>query len=77
MRNINRAIAGVFAGAGALLLIHNGYISEGAILLATMLSFFVGEQNGKTNVTTKIVSELTLKLQEALREIEESGKRQG
>lgn len=47
MRNINRAIAGVFAGAGALLLIYKGYITEGALILMGMLSFFVGEQNGK------------------------------
>jgi len=42
-----RIIAGVFAGAGALLLIYKGYISEGSLLLGTMMGFFVGEANGK------------------------------
>jgi len=42
-----RIIAGVFCGAGALLLIYQGYITEGAIILGTMLGFFVGEKNGQ------------------------------
>lgn len=45
--NIPKVIAGVFCGAGALLLIHEGYITEGAMILSTMLAFFVGEANGK------------------------------
>jgi len=41
-----RPIAGIFAGGGALLLIYKGYITEGSMLLSTMLAFFVGEANG-------------------------------
>ena len=44
--DIPRCIGGFFAGAGALLLIYQGYITEGAIILGTMLGFFVGEKNG-------------------------------
>lgn len=47
MNKILRAISGIFVGSGALLLIYKGYISEGGILLGTMLGFFVGEYNGK------------------------------
>jgi len=42
-----RIIAGVLAGAGALLLIYKGYIAEGCTILGTMMGFFVGEANGK------------------------------
>lgn len=45
--NVPKAIAGIFAGAGALLLIYEGYITEGGMILTTMLGFFVGEANGK------------------------------
>lgn len=44
---ILRCIAGCFAGGGALLLIYKGYITEGAMILTTMLGFFIGEANGK------------------------------
>lgn len=44
--NWNKCIAGVFVGAGALLLIYEGYVKEGAILLGTMCGFFVGDTNG-------------------------------
>jgi len=44
---ILRAIAGCFIGAGALLLIYQGYIAEGSTLLGTMVGFFIGEANGK------------------------------
>lgn len=47
MNNRPRTIAGVFVGAGALLLIYKGHITEGCLLLGTMLGFFVGEKNGK------------------------------
>jgi len=40
-------VAGAFAGAGALLLIYQGYIVEGSIILTMMVSFFVGEKNGE------------------------------
>lgn len=42
-----RIIAGVFCGAGALILIWKGHITEGALILGTMLGFFVGEKNGQ------------------------------
>ena len=42
-----RHIAGFFAGAGALLLIYKGNIIEGMTILVMLVSFFVGEQNGK------------------------------
>lgn len=42
-----RLLAGGFAGAGALLLIHNGHITEGAIILSSMVGFFIGENNEK------------------------------
>lgn len=45
--NYPRVIAGISAGAGALLLIYLGHVSEGAIILSTMLAFFVGEENAK------------------------------
>jgi hypothetical protein len=45
--NYNRMIAGIFVGAGALLLIAKGNIAEGCTLLGSMVGFFVGEANGK------------------------------
>jgi len=45
--NYLRLIAGVFIGAGALLLIYRGNIAEGCTLLGSMVGFFVGEANGK------------------------------
>lgn len=45
--NYHRLIAGIFAGSGALLLIYQGYMSEGAIILSAMMAFFVGEKNGE------------------------------
>ena len=42
-----RIVGGVFAGAGAIVLIWRGYVEYGVIILSTMLGFFVGEQNGK------------------------------
>ena len=45
--NIEKLIAGVFAGSGALMLIYQGYIAEGCTILGTMLGFFVGDWNGQ------------------------------
>ena len=45
--NYPKAIAGIFAGSGALLLIYQGYVEYGMIILSTMLGFFVGEANGR------------------------------
>lgn len=45
--SILRAIAGLFAGAGALILINQGETAVGASLLAVMLGFFIGEANGR------------------------------
>jgi len=47
--NLPRAIAGIFCGAGSLLLIYNGYIQEGMTILVGMMAFFVGEHNGYRN----------------------------
>lgn len=44
-----RVIAGVFVGAGALMLIYKGEITAGVGLLGTMVGFFVGEKNGAKN----------------------------
>jgi len=41
-----RAIAGCFAGAGALMLIFREEYGLAVALLGTMLGFFVGEANG-------------------------------
>ena len=42
-----RAIAGMFAGAGALVFIYRGEYAVAGTILGTMLGFFVGEANGK------------------------------
>jgi hypothetical protein len=49
--NTERVIAGVFVGAGAILLIWQGETTAGVGLLATMVGFFVGEKNGARNAT--------------------------
>jgi hypothetical protein len=49
--NTERVIAGIFVGAGALLLIYRGDTAVGAGLLGTMVGFFVGEKNGARNAT--------------------------
>lgn len=51
--NVERCIAGVFVGAGSLLLIYLGEFAVGAGLLGTMVGFFVGELNGKKNAEPK------------------------
>lgn len=45
--NYAKMLAGGFAGAGALLLIYEGYVEYGVVILSTMLGFFVGEANGQ------------------------------
>lgn len=47
--NTERVIAGIFVGAGALVLIYKGEITAGVGLLGTMVGFFVGEKNGARN----------------------------
>jgi len=42
-----RALAGIFGGSGALLLIYIGEIPAGVGLLGTMLGLFIGEANGR------------------------------
>jgi len=49
--NAERAIAGIFVGAGSLLLIYYGHITEACTLLGAMVGFFVGEANGTRNAT--------------------------
>ncbi len=44
-----RFMAGAFAGMGALLLIGIGEIAIGAVILASMMAFFVGDANGRRN----------------------------
>lgn len=51
--NYQREIAGIFAGAGALLLIYQGHVTEGALLLSSMIAFFVGEKNGEKKARTE------------------------
>lgn len=46
-----RLLAGGFAGAGALLLIAMGNVTEGSIILSALVGFFVGERNGKRQTT--------------------------
>ena len=45
--NRSKEIAGVFTGAGALLLIYLGHVTEGSVILGAMLGFFVGDVNGQ------------------------------
>lgn len=49
MMGYERAIAGVFVGGGALLLIWQGQYTPAVALLGTMVGFFVGERNGAKN----------------------------
>lgn len=44
---MHKAIAGIFVGAGALLLIYQGEYLAAGPLLGAMLGFFVGDTNGK------------------------------
>ena len=47
--NMERCLAGVFVGVGAIVLIYKGEVAIGASLLGTMVGFFVGEKNGARN----------------------------
>jgi len=47
--NVERCIAGVFVGVGAIFLIYRGDTTAGVGLLGTMVGFFVGEKNGARN----------------------------
>lgn len=49
--NVQRVVAGVFVGAGALMLIYKDQIAVGASLLSGMLAFFIGESNGERKAT--------------------------
>ncbi len=44
-----RALAGIFGGSGALMLIFVGEIPAGVGLLSVMLGFFIGDANGRKN----------------------------
>ncbi len=50
--NYPRLLAGAFAGIGALIFIWQGHTTEGAIILSTMVGFFVGEKNGQKTKET-------------------------
>jgi hypothetical protein len=50
--NGERIVAGIFAGGGALLLIYKGNITEGSIILASLVAFFIGEKNGQRSKET-------------------------
>jgi len=54
-RLYEKLVAGAFAGAGALVLIWKGYVTEGCMILSSMVAFFVGDANGqrKTKATTE------------------------
>jgi len=45
--NYLRCIAGLFAGAGGLLLICLEHYEAGIAIISGMMGFFVGEANGK------------------------------
>lgn len=45
--NHGRLVAGMFAGTGALILLYLEHYEAAIAILSSMMSFFVGEQNGK------------------------------
>ena len=47
--NVERVVAGIFVGVGALLFIYRGETAIAAGLLGSMVGFFVGEKNGAKN----------------------------
>lgn len=51
VNNYPRLLAGAFAGAGALIFILKGEYSLGAVILSTMVGFFVGEKNGQAKAS--------------------------
>jgi hypothetical protein len=48
-----KLVAGAFAGAGALVLIWKGYVTEGCMILSSMVAFFVGDVNGQRKAENK------------------------
>jgi uncharacterized membrane-anchored protein YitT (DUF2179 family) len=50
MQRPERLVAGVFAGAGAMLLLYQGQTVAGVAILSSMVAFFTGEANGKRAV---------------------------
>ena len=48
-----KLVGGAFAGAGALLLIYQGYVTEGCMILSSMVAFFVGDVNGQRKAANK------------------------
>ena len=52
-----REIAGIFAGAAALLLIYLQQYAAGVGIVSAMVGFFVGEQNGKRQIQEYVSEE--------------------
>ena len=50
--NVEKCIAGTFAGVASLVLIYSGYITEGAMIATAMLGFFIGDANGRKAVAS-------------------------
>jgi len=50
--NGERIVAGIFSGAGAMLLIYQGNVEAGVAILAGMMGFFIGERNGQRKKET-------------------------
>jgi len=42
-----REIAGLVSGIGAITLILTGHTTEGSLILASIVAFFIGEKNGE------------------------------
>lgn len=55
MVNIEKIIAGVSVAIGAIVLIVQGEIQIGAVLLSGMMGFFVGDNNGEKRSKEKLV----------------------
>lgn len=45
--NNERIVAGIIAGAGALVLLYQGHHEPAVAILSSMLAFFIGEKNGQ------------------------------
>jgi len=54
--DVPRVIAGVFSGSAALILLYQGHITEGGMIVSAMMGFFVGEHNGQKAVAAKATS---------------------
>ena len=57
--NYEKLLAGLVAGIGAIILILQGYITEGSIILSGMMGFFIGDQNGSKEATKAMEKALT------------------